>query len=103
MEDEVADWYTHLTVTQAASVDRVLDLLAEKGNQLTMPHSRPLGKGLFELRFKLDNNQQRITYIFDIDKHIITLTTFRKTRSNESQQVARARRVQKRYLRRHSR
>ena len=40
---------------------------------------------------------QRITYIFDPDQRVITLTTFRKTRSNEQGEIARARRAKDDY------
>lgn len=58
-----------------------------------MPHSRPLGEGLFELRFAIQQAtvDQQITYTFEPQQRIITLTTFRKTRSNERHEVARAR------------
>jgi len=73
--------------------DRMISRLAQRGNQLRMPHSRALGNGLFELRFAIQQNtvEQRITYIFDVGRRIVTLTTFRKTRDNETNQIARAR------------
>ncbi|MDU0349629.1 type II toxin-antitoxin system RelE/ParE family toxin [Actinomyces sp. MRS3W] len=59
-----------------------------------MPHSRPLGGGLYELRFSCENVNRRITYVFDMGRRVVTLTTFRKQRSNERVEVARARRAQ---------
>ena len=43
---------------------------------------------------------QRITYVFDVERRVITLTTFSKTRNNERRQVQRARDAQKDYERR---
>lgn len=62
-----------------------------------MPHSRPLGDELFELRFDLGWVAQRITFFFPAgSKGIVMLTVFRKQRSNERAVVARARLVMRR-------
>lgn len=74
-------------------MDRVLVRLESAGNLLRMPHSRALGEGLYELRFTCENVQRRITYVFDRERRILTLTTFRKQRKNERGEVLRARRV----------
>ena len=68
-------------------------MLAAKGYRLRMPHSRSLGDGLFELRFAIMRAtvEQRITYTFETGRMVITLTTFRKMKQNESKEVARAR------------
>ena len=90
---EVAKWYLRLRPTDRAIVDEAIGLLKQQGNQLGMPWSRPLGRGLLELRFNLANKAQRITYTFDPDRRIITLTTFTKQRDNESVEIRCARRV----------
>ncbi|EGE39347.2 MULTISPECIES: type II toxin-antitoxin system RelE/ParE family toxin [Actinomyces] len=92
--EEVRIWYAGLTPTGKASTDRVLERLALQGNMLRMPHSRPLGDGLHELRFSCENVNRRITYVFDPDRRVVTLTTFRKQRQNERTEVLRARRAQ---------
>lgn len=91
---EVRDWYLALSPAGRASADRVLELLATRGSQLRMPHSRSLGQGLYELRFTCENTARRLTYVFEPDRQAITLTTFRKQRSNERAEVLRARRAQ---------
>jgi len=90
---EVASWYRSLRPPDQMLTDRMIARLAQKGNQLRMPHSRAIGDGLFELRFAIQQNtvEQRITYVFDTGRRIITLTTFRKTRDSETDQIARAR------------
>ena len=92
---EVANWYRGLSDADQMMVDRMLGLLRTYGNRLRMPHGRPLGEGLYELRFALQRNtiDQRITYTFEPRRRIITLTTFRKSRQNEAAEVARARRA----------
>lgn len=64
-----------------------------------MPDSKPLGEGLFELRFSIQQATiaQQITYTFQPQRRIITLTTFRKTKNNERQDVTRARQAKADY------
>lgn len=72
---------------------------ADPGEPAADAPSRPLGDGLHELRFSIKDGRvdQRITYIFDVERHVITLTTFPKTRNNERRQVRRARDAQADY------
>jgi len=63
-----------------------------------MPRSRPLGDGLFELRFELARNAQRITFFFPGERRIVLLTTFRKQRQSERAEVARARQAMNRCI-----
>lgn len=58
-----------------------------------MPLSKSLGGGLFELRFTLGSTARRITYRFMKDGRIILLTTFRKQRNNERNEIIRARKA----------
>ncbi|GAA1998409.1 type II toxin-antitoxin system RelE/ParE family toxin [Brevibacterium samyangense] len=92
--DEVYEWYRQLSPSGKAVTDGVLDRLSSRGNALRMPLSRALGSGLYELRFSCENVNRRITYVFDPDRKIITLTTFRKQKQNERAEILRARRAQ---------
>lgn len=96
---EVADWYRGLKPADRRLVDKMLDMLRALGNQLRMPHSKSLGDGLFELRFSIQQATiaKRITYTFQPQQRIITLTTFRKTKNNERQEVTRARQAKADY------
>lgn len=69
----------------------VIDRLAALGSTARMPLSKSLGDGLFELRFTLGPTARRITYRFTKDGRIVLLTTFRKQRNNERNEIARAR------------
>ena len=60
----------------------------------SMPRSRNIKGGLYELRFKCQDVERRISYTFSSHRHIITLTTFRKQRNNVRHEVARPRRVE---------
>ena len=46
----VEKWLENLTNEQLKSVTKELLLLEKCGNTLCLPHSKSLGKGLFELR-----------------------------------------------------
>jgi hypothetical protein len=88
---EVETWYATLKTRDKAMADRAFDRLAEHGPALRMPYARPLGGGLFELRFTCEATARRVTYYIDTKRKVITLTTFRKQRQNERREVARAR------------
>jgi putative component of toxin-antitoxin plasmid stabilization module len=95
LHDEVTNW---LDTLEDAEWDRtvvVIDQLAELGSSARMPLSRSLGDGLFELRFTLGSTARRITYRFTRDGRIILLTTFRKQRNNEHNEIKRAQRAAK--------
>jgi phage-related protein len=89
---EVERWYVSLKDSDRAYADVALERLRERGTDLRMPHSRPLGDGLHELRFACERVARRITYYVNTERKIITLTTFRKQRQNEKSEVGRARR-----------
>ena len=67
----IAKWIQKLTVEQAASVTKELRILEKLGNELRLPHSRSLSKGLFELRERQFG--YRLYYCFKEDKLIILL------------------------------
>jgi hypothetical protein len=56
----------------------LLKLLAEQGNALKMPHSRPLGEGLFELRV----GPVRLFYTFRPGRRIVLLDGLVKKRQD---------------------
>jgi putative component of toxin-antitoxin plasmid stabilization module len=91
LHDEVVTWLDTLTDHEWQRVVVIVDRLADLGHQARMPLSRSLGDGLFELRFTLGPTARRITYRFTKDGRIILLTTFRKQRNNERQEIDRAR------------
>jgi len=53
-------------------------LLADRGNQLRPPRSKPLGDGLFEMR----GQQVRIFYTFRPARRIVLLDAMVKKRDN---------------------
>lgn len=94
---EVEEWYSGLDIKERARADRILELLAETGPMLGMPHARGLGEGLRELRFTCEGVARRITYTLEPERRVIMLTTFRKQRQNETREITRARNAMKKH------
>ena len=99
--DEIREWVMGLPPADARIARKMFDLLETFGIRLRMPHSKPLGQGLFELRFDIERGTvaQRVTYFFDPRRSAIVLTTFRKTKRSEAAEIARARAVKAEYER----
>jgi hypothetical protein len=93
---EVGKWLGRLSTKEHARAANSIDRLAETGPCLGMPYVRPLGGGLWELRFHLGEDERRITYWIAPGRRIILLTVFRKTRMREEREVERARKALKR-------
>jgi hypothetical protein len=96
LEPEVEKWMLALPMSQFSLVLPLVERLAEIGNQMSFPHSKSLGAGLFELRFNNANQTWRITYYFASARRIVLLTVFAKQRLNERHQIQRARHALKR-------
>lgn len=93
LHDEVVEWMDTLDDAEWDRTVVVIDRLATLGSSARMPMSKSLGDGLFELRFTLGATARRITYRFTKSGRIILLTTFRKQRNNERNEIDRARRA----------
>jgi len=93
LHDEVVDWMASIDDNQWQRTVVVIDRLAALGATARMPLSRSLGEGLFEIRFTLGPTARRITYRFTKDGRIVLLTTFRKQRNNERNEITQARRT----------
>ena len=91
LEPEVEEWLDTLSTIEFATVLPHIERLADRGSALRMPASRPLGDGLFELRFDMSNAAWRIPFFFVPERRIVLLTVFRKQRMNERQEITRAR------------
>ena len=93
LHSEVVEWMETLDEAEWDRTVVVIDRLAALGSAARMPLSKSLGDGLFELRFTLGSTARRITYRFTKDGRIILLTTFRKQRNNERNEITRARKI----------
>ena len=93
LHEEIVAWMESLDDDEWDRTVVVIDRLAVLGSSARMPLSRSLGGGVFELRFTLGSTSRRITYRFTRNGRIVLLTTFRKQRNNERQEIARAHRA----------
>lgn len=75
---EVQDNISDMPVGIRASYARLSNLLAEFGIDLRLPHSRAMGKGLFELRPRGEEGIGRVFYCTLIHKRIVVLHSFIK-------------------------
>ena len=78
-----------------------IELLAEYGNSLREPFSKPVGDGLFELRIKFAGDITRIFYFFVIDNTIVLTNGFiKKTAKTPRAEIDLARQYRADYERR---
>lgn len=82
-------WLDNLTTEQLKTVAKEMSLLEKCGNDLKMPHSRSLGKGLFELREQKFG--YRVYYCFCDNKLIVLLAAGDKSSQTNDIKVARQR------------
>jgi putative addiction module killer protein len=85
----VEQWLLKLTREQFKAVSKELKLLEACGNDLRLPHSRALGKGLFELREQ--RYGYRIYYGFYLGRIIILLHAGDKSKQENDIKIARFR------------
>lgn len=85
----VEKWFDQLEHEQLKAVLKELRLLEEAGNELELPHSRPLKQGLFELRER--RYGYRIYYSFYGIRIIVLLTAGDKSSQDNDMQIARKR------------
>ena len=75
-----------------ADYSRLIELLMEFGPDLSMPHSRALGGGLFELRPHGREGLGRTLYCFVIGQRVVILHAFvKKTRATPERDLRIAR------------
>lgn len=75
-EKPVDDSFKEQSSQTQSKIIHLLDLLELYGNTLGMPHSKRLGKNLFELRIR-GKQELRILYCFQ-KRNIILLNAFKK-------------------------
>ena len=74
MRSEIESW----PVDVLADYARLVELLAEHGPSLRLPHSRAFGDGLFELRPRGRSGIGRAFYCFILARRIVVLHAFIK-------------------------
>lgn len=85
----IEKWLDKLTPEQFKSLAKELEMLQLVGNRLSMPHSKALGGGLFELRER--KYGYRIYYSFQGKRVIILLAAGNKKSQEQDIKIARNR------------
>ncbi len=92
VQAEIESWPDGILADYA----RLVELLLEFGPNLKMPHSKAMGKGLFELRPKGREGIGRTFYCFLVGRRIIILHAFlKKTQTTPQAELAIARKRMK--------
>lgn len=85
---EIKSWPADVLADYA----HLVELLAEHGPNLRLPHSRALGDGLFELRPRGRSGIGRVFYCFLVGKHVVIVHAFvKKTRHTPEKELKLAR------------
>ena len=93
--DEIESWPVDILADYA----RLLELLAEHGPNLRLPHSRALGEGLFELRPRGRSGIGRAFYCFVVRKRVVIVHAFvKKTQQTPDKELKLARKRAKELL-----
>ena len=79
--ESVTDWLDSLTDEQLESLARLMKLLKLCGNKLKMPHSKPVGDKIFELREKRFG--LRVYYIYTKKEVILMIHAGDKDSQNK--------------------
>ncbi|HEV2600826.1 MAG TPA: type II toxin-antitoxin system RelE/ParE family toxin [Candidatus Babeliales bacterium] len=91
-KNDIERWFKKLTNEQQKSIVKVLTMLRIGGNEIKLPHSRSLGKKLFELRE--GRFGYRIYYMFYEEYIIVLLTAGDKTTQQNDIKTARTRLIE---------
>jgi phage-related protein len=93
--EEIESWPVDILADYA----RLLELLAEHGPNLRLPHSRALGDGLFELRPRGRAGIGRAFYCFVIARRVVIVHAFvKKTQQTPDKELKLARKRVKELL-----
>ena len=85
---EIESW----PVDVLADYARLVELLAEYGPSIRLPHSRAFGDGLFELRPRGRSGIGRAIYCFRVGKRVVVLHAFiKKTQETPDRELKLAR------------
>jgi Gp49-like protein DUF891 len=95
VEPEVRSWLASLPDRDFGRADFLVGLLAEHAEDLGEPYTRHLGGKVRELRFPSAAPADQSHLLARSATAVILLTVFRKTRSAEIAEVARAMQAQK--------
>ena len=87
----VEQFILELPVGLCAKYLHLTDLMIEFGANLGMPHTKPMSKGLFELRVKSQEGIARVFYCTCVGKRIIMLHGYiKKTQKAPKNEIRKA-------------
>ncbi len=97
------DFINSLPLNMRTKAFKELELLEELGTAITMPYSRYIQDGVFELRIRFANNISRVFYFFFTGSKIILTNGFiKKTQKTPPAELERALKYKADYERRFS-
>ena len=97
----VFDFMMSLDPKMRAKVGAMMQLLAEKGNELRKPYTEHLDDGIFELRTIQVNNISRALFFFYVGHRIIITNGFiKKTQKTPPKEISLAKSRRKDFYRR---
>ncbi len=97
-KEPVRVWLQSLAKTERLQLGQLIHLLQLNGPKLPMPHSRPLGGGLYELRDRIGKIRYRVFYGFDEDKIAVLLHGATKDQATIEEEIELARNRLKEYF-----
>jgi phage-related protein len=93
------EFLNSLDTKMLAKMARTIAILQINGPSLREPYSKPLDKGIFELRAKVGSDISRILYFFFIDRRIILTNGFiKKTNKTPKSEIEKANQYRADYL-----
>ena len=99
-EKPVKLFINSLDINMRAKALGSIEILAQFGNALREPHSKPMGKGLYELRIRFAGDITCIFYFFVVKNKIILTNGFiKKTNKTPPGEIALARKYKADYER----
>lgn len=101
-ESPVEEYLDGTEIKMRAKILWTIALLEKNGNMLTMPYSKHLDDGIFELRTKLGSNISRVLYFFFVGRKIILTHGFdKKTNKVPKNEIETAKKYREIYLSKH--
>ena len=99
----VSEFLDSLDEKMAAKLIGLMEILEEKGTELRLPYSGPLGDGIFELRCKQGSNITRVLYFFFHGGKIVVTNGFvKKTQKTPPSEVKLAKERRTDWIKRHA-
>lgn len=87
----VLSWLAHQAPEVRASFAQLFDLLEEKGTAVGMPHVKPMGKKLYELRVHDKGDIYRTLYFAATGQRFVMVHSFhKKTQKTPKQELEKA-------------